>query len=879
MFGIVLWILLVVYFLFSPIIFFIISNQKVDSLKDKVENLENEISRLKKSGQSSDFDTSSEEAYKETSQELNLASESLDKNTYSENISALQADSYDELDFSDEKIIKAEESLEEDFTKEEASKKVISSKKAESKFGKNIVNKAKKNISAESIIAKLGALLLIVGFGFVYKLAYDNGYIGQDATIVLGFVISILVLALGIYFIKKDRIILSQVLIGTSFAISYLTTYAGYLYYGNLSSFNTLLILILVSLVVFGISYIYSFQTVVVIANIMSVTVPFIVDMQFLGVVGFGLYLISLSLISMIIYYIKKWHFLQISNVIINMGALIFIVLMKFDYIDFKLLSYLVIAQSLVLLLPDIIRYIHKGNKELFDDVKNNIKSSIIQVSVFALTFILIYLIGELDKDLVAYIMFAYSFIYGLATYLSLKKTDFAIFIKFLYLLSSISLISALAIRFNDLHLGLFILAVSVLLFVFDKFVKTKLTFVFGLSVYLISLLMIIADLFDEDIKGAITTLAIALILLFIADKYFREEHKNLFRFASYQIFVSIFVNIAIYVIAPDLVDDLNPVFTYLLAANTALFIIYELIRYKFDVFKEKKSLFTFIGFVGINSIILIFYNIVEVAELRYAYEIVKYLKIYDLIISLLVVLIVILFAKKSSNQKNAYLYKILILIISETFAIVQISRYFSEFRYGILLSVLIVLIFELYIKKYNKNVNKLKDLLLLKIIKIVSISFNLMLFIYVYPEFYNIEKFSFISLILNSLIMGLAFYNMNVFDLNKYIRYGVSTSMIIYLSYYHIYVPTQGNHYLSLALAMYVIIMFVYYLRKSDTKMANICIASLVFIVAKFVIVDLKTAALISKVITSIVFGVVLICLSYLIPKLVVSEDVKKEK
>ncbi len=63
---------------------------------------------------------------------------------------------------------------------------------------------------------------------------------------------------------------------------------------------------------------------------------------------------------------------------------------------------------------------------------------------------------------------------------------------------------------------------------------------------------------------------------------------------------------------------------------------------------------------------------------------------------------------------------------------------------------------------------------------------------------------------------------------------------------------------------------MFIYYLRNSDIKMVNICIGSLVFIVVKFVVIDLKTATLISKVITSIVFGIVLIGLSYMIPRLV---------
>ena len=86
------------------------------------------------------------------------------------------------------------------------------------------------------------------------------------------------------------------------------------------------------------------------------------------------------------------------------------------------------------------------------------------------------------------------------------------------------------------------------------------------------------------------------------------------------------------------------------------------------------------------------------------------------------------------------------------------------------------------------------------------------------------------------------------------------------YYGRYHIYLPIKNGGILTLFWAFYSIASFVYYLRKGRARMVYISLGLIIFVAAKLIILDLNTLNILSKVITSLVFGAALLLLSYAI-------------
>lgn len=746
----------------------------------------------------------------------------------------------------------------------------------------SLMDKIKANLNAESIIGKLGALLLLVGIGFVFKFAYDNGYIDHKATLAIGFALSAILVGLGLYFVKNQRPVLAQILIGTGFAASYITTYAGYLYYGNLSNVLAFFILAFINLLIFAISYLYHFETVIVLANITSISVPFLVDMEFLGITGFGLYLVSLSFLSMLIYSLKGWHLLQVVNTLLTMLSLLLLGTLNGAPIDLSLFSYLVIVQSLILLLPDICLHLLGRNKAFLKDRDFCLKEMVIQTLVFAFTFFMLFAIDIFSAKTIAYIMLGYGLIYGAAAYILWQKAKSAYFMQALYSLASISALISLSIQFADWHLGLFLLGLTLVLTWCDQYIQSRLSAFVAMAVYGLSLVLTLFDLFIyEKLSTMSIILLVTLAFMLIIDRFLRPAYKKIYRLISYQVYISIFINLAMYNLYAGDSDDFNIFFLQLLVVNSLLLAIYEGVKYKFNIFDEKHSLGVFLGLTGIYSLGLAF-DMVNYALYSYLWADDLYHKfsLGEMSISFLVAVLILLLAKSARQKTSIYLYKMAGMLILQVFALIQVAYYFQDFRYGVLLSSLLVLAYHIYNQKYAKEVQT-SDRRLLRICQFFSIGVNLLFFIWIYPEYYVNDHLDFWAILLNTITMKLFYNNLRSFIANKYATYTLASLMVIYLSYVHIYHPTGGNHYVSLIWATYVIIRFILYVRKSDLKMANTCIASLVVIVAKFVLIDLHSASTLSKVVTSMGFGIVLLVLSYMMPKIIgnLSKPAKEDK
>ncbi len=903
-----LLILLAIYLIFGPTILIIMLYNKQNILESKIKFLEQEIKRFKNNAHYTESETIDKVVIRDQvlSEEMMNSTNQSDQKHMTESTAPISSensvDSSADLkqkivassipqvavntNFETEKQYQTQNQARADFNTSSQKSFDESAKKTAPKPKKDNTKRSsegfftkltKFEFNLESIIGKLGALLLLIGIAYVYKLAYDNGYISEIVTILLGYVIATLIFFLGNYFVRKKRQILAQILIGTAFAVAYITTYSGYLHYEIFGDFTAFLILIIINILIFAVSYLYNFQTVATFASVCSMLVPFLIDADFIGVNGIGIYLVSLSTVSMIIYYIKKWDFLQIVT---NLSVLISLMIMltSFTLPEDQLLKFsiLVMVLSLISALPDLIsNAVRNLEKTMF----TKIKEPIIQLANFIMSILFIVIIDYFRDNSLAYILFAYSTCYAVAIYASYRKHGFKILEQTLYAMATSSVILGVCILFDTMHLGLWLLAISVPMILLDKFIKKAISSIIGYGIYYASFIVILVDTWDESAMSLGIILAGSLALITITSIICRKAHKPILRVISYIGYVLVFANLSVIILNKEVLPDLqiDILFTQMLILNIALFTVYYLAHLFLHVFSTKTLSITLLCITVFELLILLPAAFVYIDTPDFYYnELIKTLSVIDLVAMVLSIGVIYILSTKVTDKFGKRSYFLSMIILSQIFALYQVSYFFENITYGLCLASLIILALDIAYRKWlGKNQTYLPLKSLIKYTKIFSMVVSAIYFIFVYPIFcFTSESINFLELLANSIVMKIMFHNLKIVKMRKEIRYAISCIMIVYLSYVHIYLPTGFNHYLSLIWATYTIAMFIYYLRKSDVRMVNINMVLLIIIVCKFILIDLSSASLISKVITSIAFGIALITLSYMVPRLMKKPD-----
>lgn len=181
---------------------------------------------------------------------------------------------------------------------------------------KEVADWRKNLFSVESIISKLGILMLLIGVGYIYKLAYDNGYITEELAVLFGIVIGAILLYLGKRVNKNNRKVLSQVLYGGSIATFYITTYVAYQGYDLIPGLLALMFMIAVTGLGFVIAMVTNSVAMSIIAVLGGLLTPFVLSITELGLLGTGIYILVLSIAGMAIYIFKRWRLLQVSTIV-----------------------------------------------------------------------------------------------------------------------------------------------------------------------------------------------------------------------------------------------------------------------------------------------------------------------------------------------------------------------------------------------------------------------------------------------------------------------------------------------------------------------------------------------------------------------------------
>ncbi len=184
----------------------------------------------------------------------------------------------------------------------------------------------------ESVLTKLGILLLLIGIGYIFKLGYDKGIITEEVVVIIVYLIGGVLVFLGKRVMDRERLLLGQVLYGGAVAAWYITTYAAYQGYGMFNGLFALVLLIAITFAAFYIAMWIKSLSMSLIGILGGLFTPFIVDIEFMGLYGLGIYLVMLAVGGMVIYYFRRWRVLQLA-VILGVNA---VILMLMDYGEFS---------------------------------------------------------------------------------------------------------------------------------------------------------------------------------------------------------------------------------------------------------------------------------------------------------------------------------------------------------------------------------------------------------------------------------------------------------------------------------------------------------------------------------------------------------------
>lgn len=168
----------------------------------------------------------------------------------------------------------------------------------------------------ESIITKLGILMLLIGIGYIFKLAYDNGYITEQIAVLIGVAIGGVLMYLGYISSKKGRSVLSQVLMGGGIAVFYISIYAAYQGYGLINGITAFILMCVVTSAGFITALITDSMAMSVIAILGGLLTPFVLQLEQLGLFGTGSYIFFIAVFAMAVYVFKRWRSLQIVSII-----------------------------------------------------------------------------------------------------------------------------------------------------------------------------------------------------------------------------------------------------------------------------------------------------------------------------------------------------------------------------------------------------------------------------------------------------------------------------------------------------------------------------------------------------------------------------------
>lgn len=168
---------------------------------------------------------------------------------------------------------------------------------------------------AGNVLNKVGAIALILGLGFFLKYAFDNNWLNAFAQVLICYLVSIGLIFAGNRIEKNS--VFSQTLMGTGCAALYLTTYAGYSFYGIIPAGSAFILMSIVTILSILLAMNYDSRGIAFLGLFGAYITPFLMVAS-KNSVEILAYLIFLNILSAFTYYKKEWNGLESFSIFSN---------------------------------------------------------------------------------------------------------------------------------------------------------------------------------------------------------------------------------------------------------------------------------------------------------------------------------------------------------------------------------------------------------------------------------------------------------------------------------------------------------------------------------------------------------------------------------
>ena len=129
----------------------------------------------------------------------------------------------------------------------------------------------------ESLISKIGMVVLIIGAAIGVKYSIDNDLISPTVRIILGYLLGVLLLFFGIR-LKQKYETFSAILVSGAMAILYFMTFAAYLFYGMYPQWLAFALMVVFTVATVYIALRYDRQIIAHLGMVGAYSIPFLLD-------------------------------------------------------------------------------------------------------------------------------------------------------------------------------------------------------------------------------------------------------------------------------------------------------------------------------------------------------------------------------------------------------------------------------------------------------------------------------------------------------------------------------------------------------------------------------------------------------------------------
>jgi hypothetical protein len=702
----------------------------------------------------------------------------------------------------------------------------------------------KRNLfSVESIITKLGILMLLIGVGYIFKLAYDNGYFTEKLALLTGAFIGFVLIGIGEHVRRKERHILSQVLFGGGIATLFITTYAAYQVYGFISSGMAFVFLSALTLMTYGIALYVDQPLMSVIGVLGGLLTPFMVELDFLGLNGLGIYMLFLAITSMGIYVYKKWRVLQFSTVIGIFAVTGYLVeLGRLELNDKYLLATLIGVLYLVFHgVEYVMTYLNEVEKSKYDF------GALILGILPLIAMLELRVLLDLEPETWGWICILIAAHYSILWMVLFKKEGYSLITDVLLGLSALFSLFACLLYFEGDILALSIIALGLLFTIVGERKAHGYTKIGGHAIFMIGFVIAFLEMsHNMFIETALWSdyLSHSAVLGFLGLGVYLQKNRVrlIYGILTLELYALVFFEAVVWQLTKD--GEL------MIAAMVLWHGIY---LFGLHYANGRTKLVPNPSLLILSSIPLlgrIFWFGMDIINGEF--------KLYNFVVFVIYGVALYGFAHyKAQDWKpiERTILKWFAFIMLGIASLVDLYNLTEHFGYGLFMFGALVVLMNCYeLKQTDRITSRLR----------IMTSAVWLFLMSVYMVF-GIDQSTFIFTRFLVDVGSLGMLYMILKRLNLKAEIQLLMHWLVYLIVIHQNFKGMDGT-VTLLWAGYAIAILAGGVLKGQRNFANIALLMIVFVAAKFIIIDLSTVSILWKIITSMVFGSALLILSYVL-------------